>query len=78
MIFNAMKILSEIDPRLFDDCTHDYEIAQAMIEDRARQQKEKWKKLEAMAEANRRQAEAARSQVAAPPPAVTETITSGN
>lgn len=53
MIYHAMKVISEIDSGLFNDCTQDYEIAQAMIEDRAKAQKEKWKKLEEMAKAHR-------------------------
>jgi len=45
MVYNAMKLFMEINPQLFDDCSHDYNELQASAESRERARKSKWDKL---------------------------------
>lgn len=45
MVYNAMKLFMEINPQLFDDCSHDYTELQNSAESREQARKSKWDKL---------------------------------
>ena len=45
MVYNAMKLFMEINPQLFDDCSHDYTELQNSAETREQTRKSKWDKL---------------------------------
>jgi len=45
MVYNAMKLFMEINPQLFDDCSHDYTEHQNNAEARERTRENKWKAL---------------------------------
>ncbi|KAE8354212.1 transcription-associated protein [Aspergillus coremiiformis] len=49
MVYNAMKMFMEINPQLFDECSHDYNERQNSAEQRERARKERWEKLAAQA-----------------------------
>jgi serine/threonine-protein phosphatase 2A regulatory subunit B' len=45
MVYNAMKLFMEINPQLFDDCSHDYTEHQNNAEAREQARANKWKAL---------------------------------
>lgn len=45
MVYNAMKLFMEINPQLFDDCSHDYTEHQNNAEAREQAREDKWKAL---------------------------------
>jgi serine/threonine-protein phosphatase 2A regulatory subunit B' len=45
MVYNAMKLFMEINPQLFDDCSHDYTEHQNTAEAREQAREDKWKAL---------------------------------
>jgi serine/threonine-protein phosphatase 2A regulatory subunit B' len=45
MVYNAMKLFMEINPQLFDDCSHDYTEHQNNAEAREKARESKWKAL---------------------------------
>jgi serine/threonine-protein phosphatase 2A regulatory subunit B' len=45
MVYNAMKLFMEINPQLFDDCSHDYTEHQNNAEARERAREAKWTAL---------------------------------
>jgi serine/threonine-protein phosphatase 2A regulatory subunit B' len=45
MVYNAMKLFMEINPQLFDDCSHDYNELQNSADKREQARKDKWDKL---------------------------------
>ncbi|PQE15872.1 phosphatase 2A regulatory B subunit protein [Rutstroemia sp. NJR-2017a BVV2] len=45
MVYNAMKLFMEINPQLFDDCSHDYTEHQNNAEAREQARENKWKAL---------------------------------
>ncbi|KAE8361066.1 phosphatase 2A regulatory B subunit-domain-containing protein [Aspergillus caelatus] len=49
MVYNAMKMFMEINPQLFDECSHEYNERQNSAEERERSRKERWEKLAAQA-----------------------------
>jgi serine/threonine-protein phosphatase 2A regulatory subunit B' len=49
MVYNAMKLFMEINPQLFDDCSHDYTEHQNNAEAREQAREDKWKALEEQA-----------------------------
>ncbi|RMZ92451.1 hypothetical protein DV736_g313, partial [Chaetothyriales sp. CBS 134916] len=50
MVYNAMKLFMEINPQLFDDCSHDYNELQASADKREQARKAKWEKLDEQAD----------------------------
>jgi serine/threonine-protein phosphatase 2A regulatory subunit B' len=50
MVYNAMKLFMEINPQLFDDCSHDYNELQNNAEQREKARKEKWDRLQEQAD----------------------------
>ena len=49
MVYNAMKLFMEINPQLFDDCSHDYTELQNSADSRERARQSKWERLEEQA-----------------------------
>ena len=45
MVYNAMKLFMEINPQLFDDCSHDYTELQSTADQRQQLRQTKWDKL---------------------------------
>ena len=45
MVYNAMKLFMEINPQLFDECSHDYNEMQNTAGDREKARQAKWDKL---------------------------------
>lgn len=45
MVYNAMKLFMEINPQLFDECSHDYTELQNSAESREQERQSKWDKL---------------------------------
>ena len=45
MVYNAMKLFMEINPQLFDDCSHDYTEHQATAGQRQQNRQRKWDRL---------------------------------
>jgi serine/threonine-protein phosphatase 2A regulatory subunit B' len=45
MVYNAMKLFMEINPQLFDDCSHEYTEHQNSTEARNAAREAKWKAL---------------------------------
>lgn len=50
MVYNAMKLFMEINPQLFDDCSHDYNEHQNNADKREEARKEKWQRLQEQAD----------------------------
>lgn len=42
MVYNAMKLFMEINPQLFDDCSHEYTELRNSAEKREQDRKDKW------------------------------------
>lgn len=49
MVYNAMKLFMEVNPQLFDDCSHDYAEQQNNAEEKQRNRQQKWERLTDMA-----------------------------
>jgi serine/threonine-protein phosphatase 2A regulatory subunit B' len=60
MVYNAMKLFMEINPQLFDDCSHEYTQMQEGAPEREIQRKNTWKIIEEQAERGRAANAAAR------------------
>lgn len=50
MVYNAMKLFMEINPQLFDDCSHDYNEHQNNADKRDQARKDKWARLQSQAD----------------------------
>ena len=59
MVYNAMKLFMEINPQLFDECSHDYTELQNTAAERQAARRGKWDQLAAQA---RRQQQQQQSQ----------------
>lgn len=55
MVYNAMKLFMEINPQLFDDCSHEYTEQQNTAAARERERQRRWAAIEE--QARRRKAE---------------------
>lgn len=51
MVYNAMKLFMEVNPQLFDECSHDYTESQSTAPARLQARNAKWDALEALAKA---------------------------
>lgn len=51
MVYNAMKLFMEVNPQLFDDCSHDYAESQNNATQRQQSRQDRWDKLTKLAEA---------------------------
>lgn len=50
MVYNAMKLFMEVNPQLFDDCSHDYTEQQNNAPEVKRARQEKWDRLASLAQ----------------------------
>lgn len=53
MVYNAMKLFMEINPQLFDECSHDYTEMQNTADQRKQARQSKWDKLAELAKQKR-------------------------
>lgn len=53
MVYNAMKLFMEINPQLFDDCSHDYTELQNTADQRQQIRQSKWDQLDQLAQSRR-------------------------
>lgn len=53
MVYNAMKLFMEINPQLFDDCSHDYTEQQNSAAEREALRERKWAALSEKADQRR-------------------------
>lgn len=49
MVYNAMKLFMEVNPQLFDDCSHAYTESQNNAEARKQERQAKWDRVTALA-----------------------------
>ena len=49
MVYNAMKLFMEINPQLFDDCSHNYTEDQSTAEEREANRRSQWDKISELA-----------------------------
>jgi serine/threonine-protein phosphatase 2A regulatory subunit B' len=45
MVYNAMKLFMEVNPQLFDDCSHDYAEQQNHAQEKQQNRQARWEKL---------------------------------
>nr|POE65626.1 isoform gamma-4 of serine/threonine-protein phosphatase 2a 56 kda regulatory subunit gamma isoform [Quercus suber] len=55
MVYNAMKLFMEVNPQLFDECSHEYTETQNNADAVKADRKAKWDRLSALAESMRQQ-----------------------
>jgi serine/threonine-protein phosphatase 2A regulatory subunit B' len=78
MVYNAMKLFMEINPQLFDDCSHEYTERQNTAEQREQMRQSKWDRLEQQAQSRRNNQPTATSSITPrgprinPPPRIDE------
>lgn len=51
MVYNAMKLFMEVNPQLFDDCSHDYAEQQNHASEKQQSRQARWDKLAELASA---------------------------
>jgi serine/threonine-protein phosphatase 2A regulatory subunit B' len=66
MVYNAMKLFMEVNPQLFDDCSHEYTEQQSNIESEKATRKAKWDRLTALAEQMKQNGHSSAPAVRAP------------
>ncbi|KAI9828858.1 MAG: Serine/threonine-protein phosphatase 2A 56 kDa regulatory subunit delta isoform [Phylliscum demangeonii] len=71
MVYNAMKLFMEINPQLFDECSHEYTELQSTAEQREQERRAKW---DLVAEQARRVKEAANAALPANPAAPVDDV----
>lgn len=54
MVYNAMKLFMEINPQLFDDCSHDYNEQRDTADEREKARQNKWDQLALQASQRRK------------------------
>lgn len=55
MVYNAMKLFMEVNPQLFDECSHNYAEKQNSAPSEAEERQMKWERIARMANANKSQ-----------------------
>lgn len=53
MVYTAMKMFMEINPQLFDDCSHEYREFQGSAEAREKIRQQKWDRLKHLAKSRK-------------------------
>jgi serine/threonine-protein phosphatase 2A regulatory subunit B' len=51
MVYNAMKLFMEVNPSLFDECSHEYAEEQNHLEETKQARLSKWEQIDALAKA---------------------------
>jgi Protein phosphatase 2A regulatory B subunit (B56 family) len=69
MVYNALKLFMEVNPQLFDECSHEYSQQQSSIAEKQASRRQKWEKLEALAKSNKEMAAGGAPTNAVLPPA---------
>ena len=73
MVYNAMKLFMEINPTLFDECSADYAALQKTADQRQAVRKQKWDRIEELAQRNSQQfPNGTNSTKVVPPPKIDE------
>jgi serine/threonine-protein phosphatase 2A regulatory subunit B' len=54
-VYNAMKLFMEVNPQLFDECTHDYTEQQSNIDNVKAARQAKWDRLQKLADSMKEQ-----------------------
>ena len=67
MVYNAMKMFMEINPQLFDDCSHDYTELQNTADQRQANRQSKWDRLAEQAKQMRAQNGVIKTKESVPP-----------
>lgn len=49
MVYNAMKLFMEVNPQLFDDCSHEYTEAQQHLPEKQQNRQSKWDRIAELA-----------------------------
>lgn len=49
MVYNAMKLFMEVNPQLFDDCSHEYTESQQHLAEKQQNRQSKWDKIAELA-----------------------------
>jgi serine/threonine-protein phosphatase 2A regulatory subunit B' len=49
MVYNAMKLFMEVNPQLFDDCSHEYTEQQQHLTEKQQNRQSKWDKIAELA-----------------------------
>ena len=44
MVYNAMKLFMEVNPQLFDDCSHDYAEQQNQVREKEQARSARWER----------------------------------
>jgi serine/threonine-protein phosphatase 2A regulatory subunit B' len=52
MVYNAMKLFMEVNPQLFDDCSHDYAEQHNQAREKQQARQARWSKLEELAKSH--------------------------
>jgi serine/threonine-protein phosphatase 2A regulatory subunit B' len=55
MVYNALKLFMEVNPQLFDDCSHEYSEQQNALAEKQSARQQRWDKLEQLAKVNKDQ-----------------------
>lgn len=81
MVYNAMKLFMEVNPSLFDDCSHEYAEHQNNADERQQSRQDRWERLTQQAKARQsKQLDAAsappgaEADVSSVPPTSTEAL----
>lgn len=53
MVYNAMKLFMEVNPQLFDDCSHEYNQNLEHASEKEQSRQDKWEKIAALAQDRR-------------------------
>lgn len=49
MVYNAMKLFMEVNPQLFDECSHEYTESQNNADSRKKERQAKWERIASLA-----------------------------
>jgi len=52
MVCNALKLFMEVNPQLFEDCSHEYNQQQGALAEKQLARKQRWERLELLAKGN--------------------------
>ena len=76
MVYNAMKLFMEVNPQLFDECTHEYTEQQSNVDNVKAARQAKWDRLQQLAD-SMKAASANGTAPAVRPPAAAGAYSSG-
>jgi serine/threonine-protein phosphatase 2A regulatory subunit B' len=53
MVCNALKLFMEVNPQLFEDCSHEYNQQQGALAEKQKARKQRWERLEQLAQTHK-------------------------